>query len=296
MSDAALTLPYTGLRVLDLSQGIAGPYCAGLLGMQGADVIKVEPPGGDWIRITGGGEQGMTALAVMGNLCKRSACIDATRPEGRALLLSMAKGADVFLQNLRPGVIERLGLDYATLSKDNPKLVYLSITGFGPRGPEAKRAGTDSVLQAFTGIANINRESDGTPRRIPFLIFLLAVYMVVRTAFVFLSPIGAPAGMVDMRLHDAIFSRILGTWTFMNEFVFSGHTSIPFLFFLFFKTPGLKRLMLVGSIVMAVAVLLSRNHYTVDVLGAFFTSYSVYALARAMYKRALEPLFKSTTV
>ena len=170
MSDAALTLPYTGLRVLDLSQGIAGPYCAGLLGMQGADVIKVEPPGGDWIRITGGGEQGMTALAVMGNLCKRSACIDATRPEGRALLLSMAKGADVFLQNLRPGVIERLGLDYATLSKDNPKLVYLSITGFGPRGPEAKRAGTDSVLQAFTGIANINRESDGTPRRIPFLV------------------------------------------------------------------------------------------------------------------------------
>lgn len=134
------------------------------------------------------------------------------------------------------------------------------------------------------------------PRRIPFLIFLLTVYMIVRTAFVFLSPIGAPSGMVDMRLHDAIFSRILGTWTFMNEFVFSGHTSIPFLFFLFFKTPGLKRLMLVGSIVMAVCVLLSRNHYTVDVLGAFFTSYSVYALARAMYKRGLEPLFKTTSV
>ena len=134
------------------------------------------------------------------------------------------------------------------------------------------------------------------PRRIPFLIFLLTVYMVVRTAFVFLSPIGAPTGMVDMRLHDAIFSRILGTWTFMNEFVFSGHTAIPFLFFLFFKTPGLKRLMLAGSILMAVCVLLSRNHYTVDVLGAFFTSYSVYALSRAGYKSLLEPLFRTTSV
>jgi len=134
------------------------------------------------------------------------------------------------------------------------------------------------------------------PRRIPFLFFLLTVYMVVRTAFVFLSPIGAPSGMVDMRIHDVIFSKILGTWTFTNEFVFSGHTSIPFLFFLFFKTPGLKRLMFVGSIVMAVSVLLSRNHYTVDVIAAFFMSYSVYALSKAGYKRLLEPLFRTTSV
>ena len=134
------------------------------------------------------------------------------------------------------------------------------------------------------------------PRRIPFLIFLLTVYMVVRTAFVFLSPIGAPSDMVDMRLHDVIFSRILGTWTFMNEFVFSGHTAIPFLFYLFFRTPGLKRLMLAGSVVMAASVLLSRNHYTVDVLAAFFTSYSVYALATAGYERLIEPLFKTTSV
>ena len=133
------------------------------------------------------------------------------------------------------------------------------------------------------------------PRRIPFLIYLLTVYMVVRTAFVFLSPIGAPAGMVDMRLHDAIFSRILGTWTFMNEFVFSGHTAIPFLFFLFFKTPGLKRLMLAGSIVMAIGVLLSRNHYTVDVIAAFFTSYSVYALSRSSFKKFVEPLFRTVS-
>ena len=120
--------------------------------------------------------------------------------------------------------------------------------------------------------------------------------MVVRTAFVFLSPIGAPADMVDMRIHDAIFSRILGTWTFTNEFVFSGHTAIPFLFFLFFRTPGLKRLMFTGSVVMAVSVLLSRNHYTVDVIAAFFVGYSVYALAETGYEKLLEPLFKTTSV
>lgn len=164
------SLPYAGLRVLDVSQGLAGPYCAGLLGMQGASVIKIEPPAGDWIRTAGGGREGMTALAVMGNPGKRSACIDATKPGGKALLLKMAKNADVFVQNFRPGVIERLGLSYDSLAADNPALVYVSITGFGPSGPEARKPATDSVLQAFTGMANVNRDADGTPRRIPFLV------------------------------------------------------------------------------------------------------------------------------
>ena len=167
---APLPLPYAGLRVLDMSQGLAGPYCAGLLGMQGAKVIKVEPPGGDWIRAAGGGREGMTSLAIMGSPGKRSACIDATRPEGKALLLRLAKNSDVFVQNFRPGVIERLGLDYETLASDNPSLVYVSVTGFGPSGPDARKAATDSVIQAFTGIAAINRAADGTPRRIPFLV------------------------------------------------------------------------------------------------------------------------------
>jgi len=170
MTAAPLPPPYEGLRVLDMSQGLAGPYCAALLGMQGAAVIKVEPPGGDWIRNAGGGREGMTSLAIMGNPGKRSACIDAAKPEGKALLLRMAREADVFVQNFRPGVIERLGLSYETLAKDNPALVYVSITGFGPSGPEARKAATDSVLQAFTGMAAINRAADGTPRRIPFLV------------------------------------------------------------------------------------------------------------------------------
>ena len=170
MTGTDLPLPYAGLRVLDMSQGLAGPYCAGLLGMQGASVIKVEPPEGDWIRRAGGGSEGMTSLAVMGNLGKRSACIDAAKPEGKALMLRMARSADVFVQNFRPGVIERLGLGYETLAQDHSGLVYVSISGFGASGPDARKPATDSVLQAFTGMARLNRDADGTPRRIPFLV------------------------------------------------------------------------------------------------------------------------------
>ena len=96
--------------------------------------------------------------------------------------------------------------------------------------------------------------------------------------------------MMDMSKLDFLFSYLIGTWTFQNEFVFSGHTSIPFLFFLFFETFWLKLLLMSGSIVMAVCVLLSHNHYSVDVLGAYFVSYSIYVLAGKLYGY-IQPLF-----
>jgi len=132
-----------------------------------------------------------------------------------------------------------------------------------------------------------------TPKRVPFLVYMLTVYMLVRTAFVFLSPIGHPAGMVDMRINDFIFSHILGTWTFTNEFVFSGHTAIPFLFFLFFKNSRMKLLMLAGSITMGISVLLSRNHYTVDVLAAYLVGYAIFGLSQTTYERWVKPLFET---
>lgn len=131
------------------------------------------------------------------------------------------------------------------------------------------------------------------PKRVPFLLFTLTNYMIVRTAFVFLSPIGHPVGMVDMRVHDMIFARLLGTWTFMNEFIFSGHTAIPFIFFLFFESRGLKALMLAGSLTMGVGVLLSRNHYTVDVLAAFLVGYAIYGLSETAYERWVRPIFQT---
>ncbi|MBW7923156.1 MAG: CoA transferase [Burkholderiaceae bacterium] len=164
--DEPIDGPYSGLAVLDLSQGIAGPYCPALLRQHGAEVIKVEPPSGDWIRIMGGGEEGMTALAVANNLGKRSICIDVTRPAGRGVLETLAKRADVLVENFRPGVMERLGIGYEALSAVNPRLIYVSITGFGESGPLSHKPATDSVLQAMTGMATANRDESGRPRRI----------------------------------------------------------------------------------------------------------------------------------
>jgi|GEM_PF-1156933 len=130
------------------------------------------------------------------------------------------------------------------------------------------------------------------PKRATLLLYMLTIFMIVRTAFVFLSPIGPPAGMVDMRLHDPIFARLLGRWTFTNEFVFSGHTAIPFLFCLFFPSRGLKTLMLVGSLTMGACVLLSRNHYTVDVLAAYLVGYAVYVFSERTYERWVSPIFE----
>ena len=162
--------PYAGLNILDLSQGIAGPYCAAQFAQQGASVIKVEPPAGDWIRLMGGGREGMSALAVVNNLGKRSICIDATKAEGRALIVKMVQRADVLMENFRPGVMAKLGLDYAALAAINPRLIYLSISGFGDSGPYAHKPATDSVLQAMTGMAMVNKDAEGRPRRFGLMV------------------------------------------------------------------------------------------------------------------------------
>ncbi|HLS86405.1 MAG TPA: CoA transferase [Burkholderiales bacterium] len=163
-------LPYAGVRVLDLSQGIAGPYCCALLAQQGAEVIKVEPPAGDWSRTIASARDGLSAHAIACNVGKRSVALDASKPGAREALLRLARRADVLVQNYRPGAIERMGLGYEALAAGSPQLVYLSITGFGPDGPEARKAGSDSVLQALTGIAYANRDADGVPRRVPFVL------------------------------------------------------------------------------------------------------------------------------
>jgi crotonobetainyl-CoA:carnitine CoA-transferase CaiB-like acyl-CoA transferase len=162
------TPDYAGLRVLDVSQGFAGPYCGAILARGGATVIKVEPPSGDWARTIGGAIDGHTAFSMVPNIGKRAICIDGTKPDGRAVLLRLAQQADVVIQNFRPGAVERLGIADAQLRPDNPGLIYLSILGFGP-GPYAKRPATDTVIQGFTGMMVMNRDARGTPRRIGML-------------------------------------------------------------------------------------------------------------------------------
>ena len=158
--------PYRGLRVLDFGQGIASPYCAMLLGVYGADVIKVEPPEGDWSRFLGTTYGSHTTLSAVYNRGKRSLCLDMKHKDGVAVAQRLAKDCDVLIEGFRPGVAARLGIGYEDLSRDNPGLIYLSVSAFGQSGPYARRPGSDSVAQAFSGLVSINVGNDGTPHRI----------------------------------------------------------------------------------------------------------------------------------
>lgn len=164
-----IPLPYAGLRVLDISQGIAGPYCAHILWQQGAHVLKVEPPAGDWIRFVGVGKGDLSALAIQFNAGKQALALDARTQAGKKVLFDLALQADVIVQNFRPGVADRLGVGYATLSKIKPDLVYVSVSGYGQDGPYANAPATDSVMQADSGLMFSNQDEQGTPRRVGLL-------------------------------------------------------------------------------------------------------------------------------
>lgn len=166
--------PYEGIRVVDLSQGVAGPYCAMLLAQYGAEVIKVEPHGGDWSRQLGPPQGDHTTFSFIANLGKRSIALDLKSEEGRAIVERMVGDADVFMEGFRPGVADRLGLSYRRLSELNPRLLYLSVSGFGQEGPLREKPAMDPVLQAFTGFMIDNKGPGGTPHRAPAIIVDMA--------------------------------------------------------------------------------------------------------------------------
>lgn len=155
-----------GLRVLDFGQGIAGPCCGTILRQQGAEVVKVEPPDGDWARNMGVAQGGVSSAFLAYNAGKRGICIDAATDEGRSVIHRLAHQADVVIQNFRPGVAERLGIGYCKLSGLNARLVQVSISGFGAEGPLADQPATDNVLQAMAGLMHANRDEQGVPRRV----------------------------------------------------------------------------------------------------------------------------------
>ena len=148
--------PLEGVRVLDASIMAAGPWVGALLGQLGADVIKVEPPAGDGTRWVQPLQRGMGTNYICLNTNKRGITLDFKSADGKANAIALAQKADIFIQNFRGGVIERLGLGYETLSQVNPGLIYCSVTGFGEAGPLAKEACADFVMQAFSGFARLN--------------------------------------------------------------------------------------------------------------------------------------------
>jgi crotonobetainyl-CoA:carnitine CoA-transferase CaiB-like acyl-CoA transferase len=162
---SAKKLPLEGIRVLDVSQVMAGPFACMLLADLGADVIKVEPPEGDQTRGAMGfkmkGPDSMGFLNMNRN--KRSLSIDLKSDEGREFFYELAKTADVIVENYRPGVVQRLRIDYETIKAINPKIVYVSISGFGQSGPWAMRPGFDLMAQAMTGVMSVTGYPGGKP-------------------------------------------------------------------------------------------------------------------------------------
>lgn len=157
--------PYAGLKVLDFTRVLAGPYCTMLLGDLGADVVKVELPGtGDPLRLQGPpfhAGDGLTFLACNRN--KRSLALDLKSAEGVALARRLAREADVLVENFRPGVMARLGLDYASLAADAPRLVYASISGYGSEGPDSRSGAFDLTIQAMGGYMSLTGDEAGGP-------------------------------------------------------------------------------------------------------------------------------------
>jgi crotonobetainyl-CoA:carnitine CoA-transferase CaiB-like acyl-CoA transferase len=160
-----VTKPLEGIRVLDLSIALTGPYAATLLADQGADVIKVERPGiGDFGRWIGVSVNGMSALYLMCNRGKRCIAVDLQTREGVAIVKELATRSDVFLQNFRPGVMDRLELGYEEIRELNPDVVYASLSGFGSVGPYRHRSAYDTVMQAYAGLATNQADpADGVP-------------------------------------------------------------------------------------------------------------------------------------
>lgn len=163
--------PLAGVRIIDFTSIYSGPIGTAILGDQGADVIKIEPVEGDLMRRGVPARNGVAAGFAMMNRNKRSLVIDARSDQGRAVLRRMIVGADVVVENFRPGVMDRLGIGYQSLQAENPRLIFASINGVGSTGPYARRRIYDAVIQAVSGIAALQADpADGRPQMVNTLI------------------------------------------------------------------------------------------------------------------------------
>ncbi len=211
MTEAAATrpLPLAGVKVLDISQVMAGPYACMLLGDLGADVIKVEPPGGgDQTRGSMGFKmKGADSMGFLNmNRNKRSVALNLKSPSGREVLLRLAKDADILIENYRPGAMKRLGLGYDEVSKVNPRLVYTSISGFGQTGPWADRPGFDLMAQAMSGVMSVTGYPGGPPVKagVPVADIGCALFAIYATLAAYIGAKASGQGQyVDASLFDS---------------------------------------------------------------------------------------------
>lgn len=166
-----MSAPLAGIRVLDLTTVVMGPWATYLLAGYGADVIKVEPPDGDIMRHGGAWRHaGMGSLFMFMNRGKRSIALDLKRPAARDALLRLCATADVFITNVRPAAMERLGLGYDDVARANERIVYADLVGYGQDGPYAARPAYDDLIQGISGLAAAFAHVDGEPRQVPALV------------------------------------------------------------------------------------------------------------------------------
>jgi CoA:oxalate CoA-transferase len=163
-----MAMPLAGLRILDLTRVLAGPYCTMVLADLGADVIKIEPSGaGDDSRAFGPFIHGESSYFLSLNRNKKSLTLNLKTTEGKSILKQLAKQVDILIENYRPGTMKKLGLDYATLSIENPRLIYAAISGFGQEGPSKDKPAYDFIVQGMGGIMGLNAHPNGPPTRVP---------------------------------------------------------------------------------------------------------------------------------
>lgn len=202
-----------GVRVLDLSRVMSGPFCTAMLADLGAEVIKIEMPGsGEDSRHFGPFRDGESAYFMMLNRGKKSVTLNLKSEAGLGILRELAMSSDVLVENFRPGVTERLGLDYSSLQSSNPRLVYSSITGFGRTGPLAGRPAYDPVVQAMSGLMDLTGQADGPPTAVGESVADICSGMFAAwgiTTALFARERDGKGRHIDVAMLDSVFSMML---------------------------------------------------------------------------------------
>ncbi len=222
-----VSAPLRGLRVLDLGRYIAGPYCGAMLGDFGADVVKVEPPGGEYVRHQPPTVDGDSTYTLVHNRSKRGITLDFRDDRGRELLRRLALRADVLIENFRPGVMAALGCDYASLRGEHPRLIMASISGFGQDGPYAAQPAFDSIAQAMSGLMSLTGEPEGPPLLCGTFVadYATALYATVGILLALRERDRTGEGqLVDVALLDSAVSLLT---TAIPDYVLTGHRLGP---------------------------------------------------------------------
>jgi crotonobetainyl-CoA:carnitine CoA-transferase CaiB-like acyl-CoA transferase len=207
--DSITMRPLSGIKVIEFCQVLAGPFCGCLLADMGADVIKVEPPDGDLMRAWPPIVNGYSQYFASVNRNKRSVVLDLKTPEGLTNARKLALSGDVVIENFRPGVMAKFGLDHASLMKEKPSLVYCSVSAYGQSGPRAKEGGFDMTLQAMSGAMSVTGDADGRPAKcgIPIADFTTGLY----AAFSVVASLNKVARKLDNGTGDHIDVSMLGS-------------------------------------------------------------------------------------